>query len=226
MRRFLAALLIAAALLPTAAQADLYDSTLILVNKQNALPANYEPDDLSFPDVAYADYVSESRKLMREEAARALERLFAAALEDDVVLLAISGYRSYWTQHEIYYRRLEETDLEYVSQYVAMPGQSEHQTGLAMDLGSDDCPYLSTDFELTDAYAWLSAHAHEYGFIIRYTEAGTAETGYAFEPWHIRYVGGLATELWENGMTLEAWYRQRLSGSHPRRERRFTLSGW
>ena len=226
MRRFLAALLMAACLMPLAARADLYDSTLILVNKQNALPQDYEPADLSYPDVAYADYVHESRKLMREEAARALEKLFAGALEDGIEFLAISGYRSYWTQHEIYYRRLEETDLEYVSQYVAMPGQSEHQTGLAMDLGSADCPYLSTDFEFTDAYAWLNDHAHEYGFIIRYTEAGMAETGYAFEPWHIRYVGDAAAELHDQGLTLEAWYRQRLSGSHPRREKKFMRAGW
>ena len=226
MRRFLAALLIAAVLLPAAAQADLYDSTLILVNKQNSLPQDYEPKDLSYPDVAYADFVPESRKQMREVAARALEKMFAAALEDGIELLGISGYRSYWTQHEIYYRRLEETDLEYVSQYVAMPGQSEHQTGLAMDVGSSDCPFLSTDFVLTDAYAWLNQHAHEYGYIIRYTEAGIPETGYAFEPWHIRYVGDVAMELWANGMTLEAWYRQRLSGSHPVRQRRFALSAW
>ena len=72
MRRFLAALLIAAVCLPTAAQADVYDSILILVNKQNALPQDYEPGDLSYPDVAYAPCVAESRKQMRAVAARAL----------------------------------------------------------------------------------------------------------------------------------------------------------
>ena len=223
MRRFLAALLIAAALLPMAAQADLYDSTLILVNKQNSLPKNYEPKDLSHPDVAYADYVPDDRRQMRAEAARALETMFGAALEDGVTLLGISGYRSYWVQHSIYYTRLEESGLEHVSLYVAMPGQSEHQTGLAMDVGSEDCPFLSTDFVYTDAYAWLNAHAHEYGFIIRYTEDGIAETGYAFEPWHIRYVGDLAPELWARGITLEAWYREVLSGLRLMRTRHFAL---
>ena len=226
MRRFLAALLIVAVCLPTAAQAGIYDSILVLVNKQNALPEDYEPADLSHPNVAFAPNVSASRKQMREVAARALEAMFAAALEDGVELLGISGYRSYATQSGIYYTRLAESGLEHVSQYVAMPGQSEHQTGLAMDLGSSDCPILSEEFANTAAYAWLSEHAHEYGFIIRYTQDGTAETGYAFEPWHIRYVGDVAVELWESGMTLEAWYRQRVSGSHPRRERRFALSGW
>ncbi|MBR3503228.1 MAG: M15 family metallopeptidase [Clostridia bacterium] len=223
MRRFLAALLIVAALLPAAAQAGLYDSTMILVNKQNALPKSYEPDDLSYVDIAYAEGVPATRKQLREEAARALERLYAAMLEEGIEIVGVSGYRSYSTQSLIYNQRLEETSLDYVSRYVAKPGQSEHQTGLAMDVAIPDWPFLTTDFALTDAYAWLTAHAHEYGFIIRYPETGEEETGYAFEPWHIRYVGDTAAELRESGMTLEAWYRRRLGGSHARREARFLL---
>ena len=224
MRRFLAALLFAAALLPLAAQADVYESTMILVNKQNCLPSSYEPSDLTRPDVAYAPGVAESRKQMREEAARALEAMFGGALEDGIELLAISGYRSYWTQREIYQRRLSETCLDYVSQYVAQPGQSEHQTGLAMDLGIEGYTDLNPRFAETDAYRWLTEHAHEYGFIIRYTENGVQETGYAFEPWHVRYLGEQAADVWASGLTLEAWYRQRLSGSRLLRNRRFALS--
>ncbi|MBQ8955186.1 MAG: M15 family metallopeptidase [Clostridia bacterium] len=224
MRRFLAALLFAAALLPLAAQADVYESTMILVNKQNPLPSDYVPSDLTRPDVAYAPGVPESRKQMRAEASRALEDMFDAALEEGIELLAVSGYRSYWTQRDIYQRRLSETSLEYVSLYVAQPGQSEHQTGLAMDLGVEGYTDLNPNFAETDAYRWLTQHAHEYGFIIRYTEDGTRETGYAFEPWHVRYLGEQAADVKNSNLTLEAWYRRRLAGSHLMRNRRFVLS--
>ena len=84
---------------------------------------------------------------------------------------------------------------------------------------------LTERFADTDAYAWLTEHAHEYGFIIRYTKEGVNETGYAFEPWHVRYLGEQATDVWESGLTLEAWYRQKLAGSHLLRTRRFSLFG-
>ena len=106
MRRFLAALLLMALLIPAAAQADVYESTMILVNKQNSLPSDYVPSDLSRPEVKYAPGVAESRKQMREPAARALEAMFAGALNDGIELMAISGYRSYWTQRDIYETRL------------------------------------------------------------------------------------------------------------------------
>ena len=195
------------------ASAEVIESYAILVNKTSALPSDYEPSDLTRPDVKYAPGVAESRKQMRPAAARALEELFKAAADDGIELLAISGYRSYWTQNDLYKRRLSETSLEYVSVYVAKPGQSEHQTGLAMDLGCTGYTDLTERFAETPAYAWLSEHAHEYGFIIRYPKDGTAETGYAYEPWHIRYLGDLAEDVYESGLTLEAWYARRLGGS-------------
>ena len=195
------------------ASAEVIESYAILVNKTSALPSDYEPSDLTRPDVKYAPGVAESRKQMRPAAARALEELFKAAADDGIELLDISGYRSYWTQNDLYKRRLKETSLEYVSVYVAKPGQSEHQTGLAMDLGCTGYTDLTERFAETPAYAWLSEHAHEYGFIIRYPKDGTAETGYAYEPWHIRYLGDLAEDVYESGLTLEAWYARRLGGS-------------
>ena len=197
------------------ASAEVIESYAILVNKNSARPSDYEPSDLTRPDVKYAPGVAESRKQMRPAAARALEELFRAAEYDGIELLAISGYRSYWTQNDLYNRRLKETSLEYVSIYVAKPGQSEHQTGLAMDLGCTGYTDLTERFAETPAYAWLSEHAHEYGFIIRYPKDGTDETGYAYEPWHIRYLGDLAEDVYKSGLTLEAWYARRLGGSKP-----------
>lgn len=199
-------------LIPGQALADVvYESDMILVNKEYSLPSDYVPSDLSYPDVAYAPGVAESKKQMREDAARALEKMFAAALEDDIELLAISGYRSYWTQRTIYERRLKEMGEEHVSKYNAQPGHSEHQTGLAMDLGCPGYTDLMEDFAETDAYHWLQQHAHEYGFIIRYTKYGEEETGYAFEPWHVRYVGDEASAVWESGLTLEVYIERKLS---------------
>ena len=187
------------------ASAEVIESYAILVNKTSALPSDYEPSDLTRPDVKYAPGVAESRKQMRPAAARALEELFKAAADDGIELLAISGYRSYWTQNDLYKRRLSETSLEYVSVYVAKPGQSEHQTGLAMDLGCTGYTDLTERFAETPAYAWLSEHAHEYGFIIR-------------------YLGDLAEDVYESGLTLEAWYARRLGGSRPLQSYEFPVT--
>ena len=225
MRHVLALLLVIFLLLPAAASADVLESYQILVNKQNELPRSYVPSDLSRPDVAYAPGVLDERKQLRWDAARALEDMFNAAKEDGIELLAISGYRSYDSQKYIYEKRLCETDIYYVSRYVAKPGQSEHQTGLAMDIGIEGYLLLTPNFADTPAYAWILEHAHEYGYIVRYTENGEAETGYAYEPWHLRYVGvDLAVELRFSGQTLEAWYVQRMTGAHLAREKEFLLT--
>ncbi len=214
-----AALCLCAGLLGAPALAGRPDSLMILVNKQNALPRDYVPEDLVVPDVPFAEGAVESRKPMREPAARALEEMFGAALEDGVTLMAVSGYRSYATQAAIYAARLEETSQAYVDRYIARPGRSEHQTGLAMDLGCPGYTWLDTSFANTAAYAWLLEHCGEYGFIIRYRENLTEETGYAFEPWHVRYVGEPAAEIMERGISLEAYVEEQLAGVHLLRDR-------
>ena len=183
---------------------------MILVNKVYGLPWDYEPSDLTEANVAFAEGVVQSRKLMRADAALALEDMFEAALEDGIELLGVSGYRSYYTQKTIYERRLEEMGEKHVSRYNAKPGHSEHQTGLAMDVGCPGYTDLTERFAKTDAYKWLRENAHLYGFIIRYTKDGEEETGYAFEPWHVRYVGDEATAIWESGLTMEAYVERKL----------------
>lgn len=201
------------ALIPARALAGgaaVYESDMILVNKVWALPADYVPSDLTEANVPFASGVAQSKKQMRADAASALENMFAAALGDGVELWGVSGYRSYYTQQEIYNRQLKNMGEAHVSRYNAMPGHSEHQTGLAMDVGTPGCTDLTERFADTPAYAWLQQHAHEYGFIIRYPEDGEAETGYAFEPWHVRYVGDEASAIRDSGLTLEAYYRNLL----------------
>lgn len=183
---------------------DLY----VLVNKENYLPSDYVPADLSTPNVPFKDGVVPERKQMREEAARALERMFAAAAEEGLTFLGVSGYRSYGAQSYIYNTRLEQMGEAHVSRYNARPGRSEHQTGLAMDLGCPQSYDLSQNFAYTPEYHWLVKHAHEFGFIIRYPDYGEAETGYAFEPWHVRYLGDRAAEVYESGLTYEAYLKE------------------
>ncbi len=213
MKRRLTMLLLLMLLLLLPAQAlaaEVHESNMILVNKQYGLPKDYVPSDLVPANVTFAEGVAESKKQMRAEAAKALEDMFAAAKEDGIELLAISGYRSYYTQKKIYEKRLEEMGERHVSRYNAKPGHSEHQTGLAMDVGIEGYTDLTERFANTDAYRWLKANAHLYGFIIRYPETGEAETGYAFEPWHVRFVGEEATAIRESGLTMEAYVKYKL----------------
>ena len=90
---------------------------------------------------------------------------------------------------------------EYADAYSARPGHSEHQTGYTID-----CNTIDTNFGSTPEGIWLRDHCHEYGFIIRYPLGRENITGYAYEPWHIRYVGvEYATEIYEQGLTLEEY---------------------
>ena len=91
--------------------------------------------------------------------------------------------------------------------YSAEPGHSEHQTGLAIDVGSyDSAVLLQTSFEYTSEFQWLKDVAHEYGFIIRYMKGKEDITGYMYEPWHLRYLGKpTAEKVYESGLTLEEY---------------------
>ena len=163
------------------------DGYLMLVNRQYRLPAVYEPADLVKPKVLHTS----SQILMRKDAAVALELLFAAAKEEaGLKLYAHSGYRSYSTQQAIYQRKINEVkNIEKARLLVADPGASEHQLGLAMDVKASPNGKLNAAFGKTKEGIWLTENAHRFGFIIRYKEEWTEITGYAYEPWHIRYVG-------------------------------------
>ena len=163
------------------------DGYLMLVNRQYMLSADYEPGDLVRPNVK----ASGSAIMMRADAAAALEELFAAAkAEANLTLYAQSGYRSYQTQSTIYQRKIKETgSVDKARRLVADPGASEHQLGLAMDVKGDPNGKLNAAFGKTKAGVWLAENAWRFGFIIRYKEEWTDVTGFAYEPWHIRYVG-------------------------------------
>ena len=173
-------------------------SLWVVVNKKRPLPSSYVPANLS----------NASGVSMKQDAATATKQLIAGATNGGVSLKAISGYRSYASQQSVYNSYVQSDGQADADTYSARPGHSEHQTGLAADLGnsSGTCD-LEICFENTAGGKWLKAHAHEYGFVIRYPKGKTSVTGYQYEPWHIRYVGKeLAAELNKSGQTMEEFF--------------------
>lgn len=188
------------------------DNILVFVNKESALlPEDYEPSDLVIPDVRFSFTVTPDieKAYMRKEAAEALEEMFTQAESEGIYLFAVSGYRSYDRQKQIFQNKVNQVgDEEQAAQVVAVPGTSEHQTGLTMDISSE-----SAGFELVEQFAdtpegqWLADNAHKFGFILRYPKGKEHITGYTFEPWHFRYVGKEAAEIiYENDWTLEEFF--------------------
>jgi D-alanyl-D-alanine carboxypeptidase len=185
-------------------------SVAVMVNKQRSLPKNYVPDDLVQPDVPFSFTGESEKKLMRSEAAKALEELFAQAEKDEININAVSGYRSYITQKFLFNHYVRTQGEEHARRYSAYPGTSEHQTGLAMDVSSPSVNNILEDIlGETKEGQWLAEHAPTYGFIIRYPQGKEEVTGYAYEPWHLRYVGkDLSTAIAEQGITLEEYFAE------------------
>lgn len=187
----------------------------VVVNKKRMLPDNYTPSDLVEPKVPFSFNEKLEKRKLRAPAAEALEKLFAGAAKDNIKLAGVSGFRSYATQKSIYAGNVKTQGEAEASRVSAQPGQSEHQTGLAIDVSSASAGYgLEEAFGATKEGKWLAEHAHEYGFIIRFLKGKESITGYAYEPWHIRYVGvPVASEIHERGITLEEYFEDAVSVS-------------
>jgi zinc D-Ala-D-Ala carboxypeptidase len=180
----------------------------VLINKTLSLPENFMPQDLVYLNVSFIFSGKSEKRMMRKEAANELEHLFEGAKEDGVTLLGVSAYRSYQTQKTLFERYVAKDGYEKARTYSAVPGTSEHQTGLSIDVtgGNGKCPAESC-FAGTKEAIWLEQHAANYGYIIRYPKGKDAITGYTYEPWHLRYVGkDIAIEVSTKSMTLEEYY--------------------
>ncbi|SHI92778.1 D-alanyl-D-alanine carboxypeptidase [Clostridium cavendishii DSM 21758] len=179
---------------------------LKLVNKNMLLDKNYKPQDLIIPKVKIAKKASPEIRQMRKEAAEALEKMFYDARRDDINLMIVSAYRSYDSQEEVYENKLKNAGIEETNKYVAKPGSSEHQTGLAVDINGIKFSDLNEDFAKTKEGLWIKDNCSKYGFIIRYPKGKETITGYSYEPWHIRYVGlETAKIITEKGITLDEY---------------------
>ncbi|HEY4161057.1 MAG TPA: M15 family metallopeptidase [Candidatus Saccharimonadales bacterium] len=184
-------------------------SIWVIANKQHPLnPVTYTPPDLTVPNVPLAQPGADNMQ-MRTVTATAIEKLFTAAKQAGVNLEVVSAYRSYTYQQTVYNRYVTGSGQAAADQESARPGYSEHQTGLAVDIGavSGNCE-LSQCFGTTPEGEWLAANAYKYGFLLRYPADKVAVTGYEYEPWHFRYIGtDLSGELQkDHAQTLEEFF--------------------
>ena len=165
----------------TIVEGPTYINGILIVNKKYSLPSTFGGTN--------------------ETALSALNKLQQSALNDGYNIPLVSGYRSYQTQKSIYNSYVSRWGVEYTDTVSARPGHSEHQTGLAFDVGE-----LSNNYGETKSGIWLKENCYKYGFIIRYLKGKESITGYSYEPWHIRYVGvEVATEIMQKNITLEEY---------------------
>ena len=184
------------------------NSIWVVVNKGQLLPSSYVPADLVVPNVSLNESFESDNMHLRQEPATALEKMTQAATTEGLELMLVSGYRSYGTQQSVYGGYVASQGKAYADTTSAQPGYSEHQTGLAADLGvqSGKCQLEACFGDMAEG-KWLAVNAYKYGFIIRYQRDESALTGYAYEPWHMRYVGtDLAAEINKSSQTLEQFF--------------------
>ncbi|MCG2623220.1 D-alanyl-D-alanine carboxypeptidase family protein [Arthrobacter sp. I2-34] len=177
-------------------------SIKVFVNKSHPLsPLKYKPADLAT--------VKGTGYSLRKEAAGKLAGLFSGARKAGHRLKVVSAYRSYGQQSSLYSSYVRTYGRAYADSISARPGYSEHQTGLAVDVGQATATcWLEACFGSTPEGRWVAKNAYKYGFIVRYPKGQQQVTGYTYEPWHLRYVGvTLASVLRTRGIpTLEHYY--------------------
>lgn len=196
------------------------DPLLLLVNAAHPLPADYSPT-LAYVNIAYFCSPDKDNR-MDARAAPYMEKLAAASRQAGTSVVLVSGYRSPTYQKENFDRSVSRmisggmtasAASAATAETIAVPGASEHETGLAMDVCSAGWFVRNTDlnagFDQTAAFRWLNAHAAEYGFILRYPKDKAAVTGIAYEPWHYRFVGvANAEKISRSGLCLEEYLAQ------------------
>lgn len=176
---------------------------LILVNKNKPLEKDYKPSNL----------VKIKTKLnkdiyLEEKTYKYITKLLDEANKIfETELIVESGFRDYNYQEKLFQNELKiKGSMEEVNKTLALPGESEHQTGLAVDIGFINGglydPYYEIE-EYKEEFKWLSENAHRYGFILRYPLGKEYITGYSYEPWHFRYIGNIANYLYSHKLTLE-----------------------
>lgn len=161
---------------------------ILIVNKEYGLPDTYAPGE-------------------SEEARQAFENMKVDASKEGIYLNAFSTYRNYWAQNRLYNNYVANYGQDPTDTFSARAGFSEHQTGLAFDIGgADRSLWAMEDFKYTDEAKWLKENAYKYGFILRYPEGKEWKTGYMHESWHFRYIGVEHSENFKDSdLTLEEY---------------------
>jgi D-alanyl-D-alanine carboxypeptidase len=175
------------------------------VDKQHALPAGYVPADLVAVPGAYIapGYTA----TMNADALARLQQMLDAAAGAGFDVRVVSGYRSYADQEYTYNYWVQQVGQVEADRISARPGHSEHQLGLTVDLGSPTLGWdLREEFGSLPEGQWLAEHSTEYGFVVSYPANSEHITGYAYEPWHLRYIGVEAAQAQRaSGMTLNQY---------------------
>jgi D-alanyl-D-alanine carboxypeptidase len=178
------------------------DDTLVLVNKYRILSEDYVPKNLVSLS---SDYAADGSYKVVDVVKEAFEGMCADMKSIGLTVKAVSAYRNYDTQKDLYDNYVKRDGVKVADTYSARPGYSEHQTGLALDVYNGTIAY--TSFDQTNEYKWLKDNAHRYGFIIRYQKDKESITGYKYEPWHLRYVGEeVATYIYSKNITFDEYY--------------------
>lgn len=162
-----------------------YINNILIVNKSYPLPKDYRPDNDE----------------LTSETSNAFEKMRVDAQAEGLNLYISSGFRSYEYQAQLYQRYADRDGYEKADTYSARAGYSEHQTGLAFDLNTID-----DSFANTPEGKWVAENCWKYGFILRYPKGKEAQTGYQYEPWHLRYLGeDMAKKVYDSGLCLEEY---------------------
>lgn len=173
----------------------IYDG-IFLINKQHKIPLDLELNLIPVSNIPYIKRPNEIMKL-NKYALEQYKLMIADAKKQNIELVLYSGYRSYEKQASLWDTPYDETNM-----YKAIPGYSEHHTGLALDISSYE---TGISVKKSKTFDYLRDNAHRFGFILRYPENKEEITGYNYEPWHYRYVGDIATYIYENNLTLEEY---------------------
>lgn len=165
-----------------------YINGILIVNKEYGLPDTYLPGEST-------------------DARTAFENMKADAAKEGIYLNAFSTYRSYWSQNRLYNNYVANYGQDPTDTFSAKAGFSEHQTGLAFDIGGvDRSLWAEENFKYTEEAKWLKENCTKYGFILRYPEGKEWVTGYMHESWHFRYIGTEHSKNFEgNDLTLEEY---------------------
>ena len=186
----------------------------ILINRENMLSKNYIPNNLVILDNNennFHNYIDPNLKpMVRADILTDLLNLLEEAQNNGYYIIVDSGYRSYSYQKNILNKKIKEVGEKKAYQIVAIPGSSEHQTGLCVDIAYlYNQTYNDNVTENDNEVKWLIENCYKHGFILRYPKDKEEITGYIFEPWHYRYVGKkLAKILYDNNETLEEYYKK------------------
>lgn len=177
----------------------------MLVNKDNPLSETFVPMDLVEVISKYKDGIR-----LNKDCYSNFLRMQEDALRYGYRIDVMSGYRDFLYQEKIYNKLIKEKGFNYAISRIAKAGCSEHQTGLAIDICvyRDDKCYIENDICDFEEVKWLHQNCYRYGFILRYPFGKEDITKYSYEPWHLRYVGDVAKDIYNRDITLEEYLKE------------------